>query len=51
LIVAAIILSISDRFLSGMSVSGFGGAIIAAIAIGVVTWIVDWLLVTVLGIF
>ena len=44
LIVAAVILLISDRFLSGLSVSGFGGAIIAAIAIGVVTWLVGWLL-------
>jgi putative membrane protein len=44
LIIAAIILMISDRFLRGMKVDGFGGAIIAAIAIGVVTWIVQWLL-------
>ena len=44
LIIAAIVLMISDKFLSGMQVSGFGGAIIAAIAIGVVTWIVNWAL-------
>ena len=36
--------SISDRFLPGMTVSGFGGAIIAAIAIAVVGWAVAWLL-------
>lgn len=44
IIVAAIILMISDRFVSGMTVNGFTGAIVAAIAIGVVTWIVNWLL-------
>jgi putative membrane protein len=44
LIVAAVILMISDRILPGMSVAGFGGAIIAAIAIAVVTWLVIWLL-------
>jgi putative membrane protein len=44
LIVAAIILMISDRFVPGMKVKGFTGAIIAAIAIGVVAWIVTWLL-------
>ena len=40
IIVAAIILMISDRFVPGMKVNGFTGAIIAAIAIGVVGWIV-----------
>ncbi len=44
LIVAAIILMISDRFVPGMKVAGFMGAIIAAIAIAVVGWIVTWLL-------
>lgn len=44
LIVAAVILMISDKFLPGMSVAGFSGAIIAAIAIGVVNWIILWLL-------
>ena len=44
IIVAAIILMISDRFVPGMKVKGFTGAIIAAIAIGVVSWIVTWLL-------
>jgi putative membrane protein len=33
LVVAAIVLMISDRFVAGMKVNGFGGAIIAAIAI------------------
>ena len=44
LIVAAIVLLISDRFIAGLTVSGFGGAIIAAISIGVVYWIIAWLL-------
>lgn len=44
IIVAAIILMISDRFVPGMQVNGFTGAIVAAIAIGVVAWIVSWLL-------
>lgn len=44
LVVAAVVLMVSDRFVSGMKVSGFGGAIIAAIAIAVVYWIVTWLL-------
>ena len=44
LIVAAVVLMISDRFVPGMKVNGFGGAIIAAIAIAVVGWLVMWLL-------
>jgi len=44
LVIAAIILMISDRFVPGMKVKGFTGAIVAAIAIGVVTWLVAWLL-------
>lgn len=44
LIVAAVVLLISDKFLSGVEVHGFTGAIIAAIGIGVVGWLVTWLL-------
>ncbi len=44
LIVAAVVLMISDRFVPGMKVKGFGGAIIAAIAIAVVGWLVVWFL-------
>lgn len=44
LIVAAVVLLISDRFVKGLKVNGFLGAIIAAIAIGVVTGIINWLL-------
>jgi putative membrane protein len=45
LIVAAVDLLISDRFVSGLKVNGFGGAIIAAIAIAVVTWLISLILV------
>ena len=44
IIVAAVVLLISDRFVTGLKVKGFGGAIIAAIAIGVVYWLIDWVL-------
>ena len=44
LIVAALVLMIADKFLSGMEVHGFLGAIIAALAIGVVGWAVTWAL-------
>jgi putative membrane protein len=43
LIVAAVVLMLSDKFVPGMEVKGFSGAIIAAIAISVVSWIVSWL--------
>jgi len=33
---------ISDRFVKGMKVNGFGGAIVAAIGIGVVHWLIGW---------
>lgn len=44
LIIAAIVLMISDRFVAGMKVNGFVGAIVAAISIGVVWWLVSWVL-------
>jgi putative membrane protein len=44
LIIAAVVLMISDRFVPGMEVKGFKGAIIAAIAIAVGSWILTWLL-------
>jgi len=43
-IIAALVLIFSDRFVKGMKVNGFVGAIVAAIAIGVVTWAITWLL-------
>lgn len=45
LLVAAIILMISGSFLSGFKVEGFTGAVIAAIAIAVVSWLLNWVLV------
>jgi putative membrane protein len=44
LIVAAVVLLVSDKFLPGMEVHGFMGAIVAAVGIGVVGWLVTWLL-------
>ena len=44
LIVAAVVLLISDEFVPGMRVKGFAGAIVAALAIGVVAWLIAWLL-------
>ena len=44
LIIAAVVLLVADRFLTGLKVAGFGGAIVAAIAIGVVTWLINWVL-------
>ena len=39
LIIAAVVLMISDRLLKGLRVAGFVGALVAAIAIGVVYWL------------
>ena len=44
LLITAFILKFSARFLPGMEVEGWSGAIIAAIAIAVVSWLVLWLL-------
>lgn len=44
LIIAAVVLLTAGRWVKGLKVNGFVGAIIAAIAIGVVTWIINWLL-------
>lgn len=44
LIIAAVVLMLSGRVLPGLKVEGFGGAIIAALAIAVVSWIVSALL-------
>ena len=44
LIIAAVVLILSDKILPGMKVDGFLGAIIAAIAIVVVNWLLVWLL-------
>ena len=44
LVVAAVVLMIADRFVTGYSVNGFVGALIAAIAIAVVAWLIGLLL-------
>jgi len=44
LIVAAVVLLLSGRLFQGLKVNGFGGAIIGAIAIAVVTWLIIWVL-------
>ena len=44
LIIAAIVLMISGSIVPGMAVKGFTGAIVAAIAIGVVSWFVGLIL-------
>ena len=44
LVVAAVILLIADRFVPGMKVNGFVGALIAAVAIAVVAWLIGLLL-------
>jgi putative membrane protein len=44
LVISALILLIADRFVAGMKVHGFGGAIIGAIGFGVLSWLSSWLL-------
>jgi putative membrane protein len=44
LVVAAVVLLISDRFVKGMKVNGFVGAIIAAISYGVIAWLLRWVI-------
>ena len=44
LIIAAVVLMISDRFISGMRVKGFTGALVAAIAMGVIVWLASLVL-------
>jgi len=38
-IISAVVLMLSDKVLPGMTVHGFKGAIIAALAIGVISWV------------
>ena len=44
LLVGAVVLLISDRFVPGMRVKGFTGALVAALAIGVIAWLISLLL-------
>jgi uncharacterized membrane protein YvlD (DUF360 family) len=43
LIAAAVVLMVAGRFLKGFSVSGFTGALIGAIAIAIVGWVLFYL--------
>ena len=42
LVISAIILFVAGRWVKGLAVKGFLGAIIAASAIAVVSWLVSW---------
>ena len=44
LIVAAVVLMIAGGFVKGLVVKGFLGAIVAAVAIAVVSWLLVWVL-------
>lgn len=44
ILVAAAVLLLASRWLKGLQVAGYSGALIAAIAIGVVYWIIDWII-------
>jgi putative membrane protein len=44
LIIAAVVLMISGRIVRGLRVKGFGGALVGAIAIGAVGWLITLLL-------
>jgi putative membrane protein len=44
LIIAALILMFAGNMVKGLKVNGFGGALVAAIAIAVVAWLISWLL-------
>lgn len=41
LIISAVVLMVSDKLLPGMTVQGFKGAIIAALAIGAIFWVLE----------
>jgi putative membrane protein len=42
LVIAAVVLLLSDKFAAGMKVNGFVGAIVAALGIGLVGWLIEW---------
>ncbi len=42
LIVAAVVLMLAGRFVKGLVVRGFTGALVAAVAIAVVSWLITW---------
>jgi putative membrane protein len=42
LVIAAIVLMIAGNLVKGLAVKGFTGALVAAIAIGAVSWLINW---------
>jgi putative membrane protein len=44
LVIAALILMIADRIVKGFYVNGYKGALLAALAIAAVWWLLDWVL-------
>ena len=44
LVIAALVLMFAGNFVKGLEVKGFTGALVAAIALAVVGWIITWLL-------
>ena len=42
LVIAAIVLLIAGRFVKGLVVKGFLGAVVAALAIAAVGWLISW---------
>lgn len=42
LVIAAVVLMLAGRFVKGLVVRGFTGALVAAIAIAAVSWLITW---------
>jgi putative membrane protein len=51
LLISAGILMIADRFIAGMKVNGFGGAIIAALGFGIISALAGLLVATLITLF
>ena len=44
ILLGAVVLLISDRFIAGLTVNGFTGALVASIAIGAISWLLSMVL-------
>ena len=44
LVVAALVLMVAGNMISGLRVKGFGGALVGAIALAVVAFLVEWVI-------
>ena len=42
LVIAAVVLMVAGNFVKGLVVKGFSGALVAAVAIAVVGWLIGW---------